>query len=121
MKLMRPLGLAAIVAIAMLSLVPNELRPHVGPKLLEHFTAYLGTGVLLALAWPQRGLFFIVALPVYSAALEIAQMWVPGRTTNLADFVASASGALVGVLAIWVAQRNLPRARLRPVSRSGGR
>jgi VanZ family protein len=118
-RLVRALGTCAVIVIAVLSLVPNELRPHVGPKLLEHFAAYLATGALLALAWPQRSLLLIVALPAYSAALELAQMWVPGRTTSFSDFAASALGAFVGVLAIWVVQRNLSPARLRPVSRSG--
>ena len=118
-RLVRTLGTCAVVVIAVLSLVPNELRPHVGPKLLEHFAAYFATSALLALAWPQRSAVFVFALPAYSAALELAQMWVPGRTTSFADFAASALGAFVGVLAIWVVQRNLPRARLRPVSRSG--
>jgi VanZ family protein len=117
-KLMRPLGVAAVVAIAMLSLVPNELRPHVGPKLLEHFIAYLGTGALLALAWPQRSLLFVMALPAYSAALEVAQIWIPGRTTSLADFTSSALGACLGVIVIWIVQRNSLLSRLKPVSRS---
>jgi hypothetical protein len=102
-------GLAAIVAIAVLSLVPVELRPHVGPKLLEHFGAYLGTGLLLALAYPQLCAIIAPGLAVYSAALEIAQTWIPGRTASIADFAVSSLGACVGVVLVWAAHRVLFR------------
>jgi len=117
--LMRVPGLAAIVAIAALSLVPVELRPHVGPKLLEHFGAYLGSGLLLALAYPQLCAVIAPGLAFYSAALEIAQTWVPGRTASLADFASSSLGACVGVVLVWAAHRVLFRPATSAGSRSG--
>jgi VanZ family protein len=39
-----------------------------------------------------------VACFVYSGLLEVAQLWVPGRSFELADFVVNALGALGGVL-----------------------
>lgn len=116
---MRVLGLAAVIVIAVLSLVPNELRPHVGPKLLEHFSAYFGAAALLALAWPQRSAVIVLALPAYSAALEIAQLWVPGRTTSFADFAASSLGACLGVVLVWAARRTFFRSRLSPAAPPG--
>ena len=113
----RAVGLIAVIVIAALSLVPVELRPHVGPKLLEHFGAYLATGLLVALALRRTSATIVVGLSLYSAALEIAQMWIPGRTAGFADFASSSLGACLGVVLVWAARRLL----FRPVTgpRSG--
>ena len=87
------LGLLAIVA---LSLVPVEWRPSTGlAKELEHGIAYCFIAVVLTVAglarWPR-----ILAVVVLAAALELGQVFVPGRDSNLTDFLVSAAGALLG-------------------------
>ena len=89
-------------AIVALSLVPGEWRPSTGlAKELEHGTAYFIVAVVLTIAglapWPR-----ILAIVVLAAALEIGQIFVPGRDSNLTDFLASAAGALLGD---WVGVR----------------
>jgi hypothetical protein len=56
LSLFRYLGLGALIAIAVLSEVPGELRPHIlAVGQLEHFLAYFGAALLLALGfWSRR-------------------------------------------------------------------
>jgi len=64
-------------------------------------------------AWPIAGLltaagtrrnaglrWVALGLALYAGLLELGQYFVPGRQVDLADFVASAFGALVGIALI---------------------
>ena len=98
-RFVRPVRFAAFIgllAIAALSLVPFEWRPSSGlAKELEHGIAYFIVAVVLTIAglarWPR-----ILAVVVLAAALELGQVFVPGRDSNLTDFLVSAAGALLG-------------------------
>ena len=98
-RYVRPVRLVACVgllAIVALSLAPLEWRPSTGlAKELEHGIAYCIVAVVLTIAglarWPG-----ILAIVVLAAALEFGQNFVPGRDANLADFLVSAAGALLG-------------------------
>jgi VanZ family protein len=97
--------MGALIAIAVLSEVPGGLRPHilvVGQ--LEHFLAYFGAALLLALGfWSRRNVLLLcIALPLYAAVLEIAQMFVPGRNSEFIDFFASWGGACFGSMLAWL-------------------
>jgi hypothetical protein len=90
-----------VLVIAILSLVPGNLRPHtVLPGPLEHTLAYALTGA--ALAFGYRGMDFrllcLVGLSAGSVVLEILQAFVPGRSPSALDAVASSSGAALGML-----------------------
>lgn len=109
----RILGALAVIAIAALSLVPGELRPHTpAPKEAEHFVAYLGAAVILSFGFGKRGFpfFAVLLLSVFSAAIEVAQLWIPGRDGNFYDFVVSSSGAINGCFLAWILMRALPKA-----------
>jgi VanZ family protein len=96
----RHLGLAALVAIAVLSVVPGSLRPHIlAVGQLEHFLAYLVAALLLSLGfWNRRNLLFLwLWLPTYAAVLEIAQIFIAGRNSDFMDFLASSAGAWAGI------------------------
>jgi leader peptidase (prepilin peptidase) / N-methyltransferase len=89
-------GYAGLLAIVILSLVPGEWRPSIGlGKALEHAIAYAVVAAFLTLAgrarWPQ-----ILLLIALAGALEIGQVWVPGRDSNPTDFLGSSAGALLG-------------------------
>ena len=109
-------GLLAVAAITIFSLVPGEARPHVlWPGSIEHVAAYFGAASLLCLGFPdskpaaQRA--FTPALSIgclltaYGGALEIAQLFVPGRGPGMMDWGADALGAWLGVGAIWMLRR----------------
>jgi hypothetical protein len=102
-KALRFAGYAAVGLIGVLSLIPGALRPDTGaPGKLEHLVAYMGAAALVALGsstpgerW--QGLWLVP----YAGALEIAQIFVPGRHSRFSDFVVSAIGALLGVVAAF--------------------
>jgi uncharacterized membrane protein YgdD (TMEM256/DUF423 family) len=99
---------AAIAGIAILSLVPGELRPQTGVShYFEHFIAYSITAVALTLAYRDRigALGLLVGIVLYAGTLETLQLWVPGRAARISDFGASSLGGLVGIGLVLLAQR----------------
>jgi hypothetical protein len=114
MFLARPAGWLGVGAIVVLTLVPGNMRPEAAfalyvqrladspglAGLLEHFTAYAGTALLLGLGYRARKMR--LALPamlvLLAALLELAQTLVPGRTAALADVGGSCLGAGAGML-----------------------
>jgi len=98
----RGLALAActcIVVIVVLSWSPRGSIARTGaPGPLEHVLAYLGAGFVTALATSRRHHRWVaVGLVALAGVLEIGQIWVPGRTSQLIDFAASSVGAVSGI------------------------
>jgi VanZ family protein len=107
LKTVKIAGALAVVAFAVLSLVPWQLRPHTDtPESLEHVAAYALAGALLTFGYRKRSQPFIIvlSLSLYAPILEIA-MWVPGRNPQFIDFVASSTGALIGSALAWIGKR----------------
>lgn len=100
-KLVLFAGIAAIILIAVISLVPGSERPHTGaPGQGEHFVAYLMTAFIVTLRqrdWRQR-LILIILLSGYAGVLELLQIYVPGRNAQLIDFVSSVMGTAGGAI-----------------------
>lgn len=95
-RLARFAGYGGLLAIVIVSLVPGEWRPSIGlAKAFEHAIAYSIVAAFLTLAsrarWPH-----ILLLVALAGALEIGQVWVPGRDFNPTDFLGSSAGALFG-------------------------
>ena len=112
LKTVKIAGGLAVVAFAVLSLVPRELRPHTGVAgPLEHVIAYAIVSGLLTFAYHKRSQPFIIVLSLclYAAILEIAQLWVPGRHPAVIDFAASSAGALIGAALAWIGLRATKR------------
>ncbi|MDB5650392.1 MAG: hypothetical protein JWL62_1912 [Hyphomicrobiales bacterium] len=104
----RGLGWLGSAAIIGLSLVPGSLRPHVvSSGHAEHFVAYLATGLCFCFGARSNAerLATLCGLAVLSGLVEIAQLWIPGRTGELGGFVFSSAGALVGTIVSHVAAR----------------
>ena len=94
-------GWLGVLIIAILSLVPGNLRPHtVLPGPLEHTLAYALTGAALACGYRRMDfrLLCLVGLSAGSVVLEILQVFIPGRSPSALDAVASSSGAALGML-----------------------
>lgn len=89
------------VAIAVLSSVPGNLRPHVPgfSDKLEHLVAFLALGVVTTLVAPRSVSWgwLLAVVVAYAAVLELGQSFIPGRVASLADLTVSAAGALLGV------------------------
>jgi len=140
----RPLLVAGawmcLLCLAVGSLLPSSdvIRPsavasilHVGPHgsetlrawsgRLEHVAAYCGAMLVIAAAYRRRlgHTRLAVALILYAGALELGQIWSPGRHSQLADWLASASGVFLGALLFaWIERLREPSWRGR-ISISG--
>jgi len=102
-KAVRVASWLLLAAIVILSLVPPELRPRVsGLHALEHFVIFSATGLAFGLGYRPR-YSTAIALVLFAGAIELAQLFVPGRDARLSDFVVDALAACVGLTAsqVW--------------------
>lgn len=103
---------ACLIALPLLSLLPAAAIERTGAgKNIEHFLAYGGTGLLLglAIAQPRYRLPAALGLVLVAGALEAAQLLTATRSSELAQFLASATGACVGVIAGSIGRALLAR------------
>jgi VanZ family protein len=109
----RALVAACVILITILSLIPGKWQERTSlPGPIEHFIAYSGTGLILALVLPRRLLWPAAAmLAAYSGLMELLQNLSPGRDPDVRDFLVSSAGALFGAGVGWLLLR--PRARER--------
>ena len=110
--LARVAGWGLVAAIVILSVVPAPLRPETSlPHHLEHFAIYFATGLAFALGYSLMPLLATL-LVMFSGAVEILQLFIPGRHARLSDFIVDALASVVGLMTVLlVAQmRNRTRA-----------
>lgn len=87
--------LAAFVTFATLG--PPRFRPHSSfGQDGEHALAFVLVGLAFAFAYPQQRRPAVAISLVAIGALEILQLWAPGRHARLEDFVVDALATLVG-------------------------
>ena len=89
---------ALIFALSSRPRLPVDLEP--GTDKIAHFLAYAVLGVLLARAREAEGFGFGWALALglaYAASDEWHQSFVPGRATELGDWIADALGVGAGL------------------------
>jgi VanZ family protein len=92
--------------IVVLSVVPPHFRPETGlPHGLEHFAIWWVTGIAFALAYSLKPFLLATALVIFSGAVEIAQLFVPGRHARITDFIVDALACIVGMLMISITVR----------------
>jgi VanZ family protein len=110
MTSLRTLTWCCVILLAVLSLMPAQQMVRTGlPGRLEHFVAYAGSAAIAMAGYGvSRGSMQIVGgFWVYAGILEYLQHFSPGRHPSIADFAASALGALCGGLAIALLWRRL--------------
>jgi len=102
--------LGCIIALATLAWLPANTmaRTTLGGH-VEHLIAYLGTTIVMGLAFPTRPRLAAqsVLLIGYAAILEIGQLHAPGRHASFDDFAFSAAGVAIGGLCLWIARAGL--------------
>lgn len=90
----------AILLLTILSLISGDLRPHTGfSGHAEHFVAYFLTALPIGLAWTagRTRAFATLGLSLAAGAFELLQNLSPGRGPAVSDWLASSSGAVVGM------------------------
>ena len=99
-----------IIALPILSWLPGRYitRTVLGPH-AEHFIAYLGTTIVMGLAFQKRPRPDIqcLLLILYAAVLEAGQIYSPGRHASINDFMFSATGVVIGGLLLWIARSRI--------------
>jgi VanZ family protein len=85
-------------AIVVLSLGPPSIRPSTGAAHdLEHLLMFLATGVSFGMGYPHRVWLLAIAQVTFVAAIEVAQIWIPGRHSRMSDFLIDALASCLGV------------------------
>lgn len=85
-------------AIVVLSLVAPSQRPVTAAShSFEHIAIFWLAGLTLGLGYPNGATLQMFGLTLFSAAIEVAQLYAPGRHARVSDFVLDAFGACVGV------------------------
>jgi VanZ family protein len=100
-----------VSVIIILSLLPGPERPHTGlPGKIEHVVAYCATAVFLGLGYStgRARVGIVLFLPLLAATMELAQHWIPGRHSQLIDFVAGLVGASLGIIVLSIIDRLHP-------------
>jgi len=96
---------AAVALLTVLSLVPGQVRPHVfASGHLEHFIAYFLTSSAFVLAYRgwTKAVLIAFCLSSYAGILELLQLWIPGRHSQLSDFLISSTGACTGAILLSI-------------------
>ena len=97
-KFFRILAWLLVLAIVILSFGPPASRPVTGAgHNFEHLAIFLATGGAFGFGYPRRVVVLPIALLGFSAAIEIAQLVVPGRHARLSDFLTDAGSSCLGV------------------------
>jgi VanZ family protein len=90
-------------AITILSLVPPQYRlVTAASHNLEHLAIFLLAGIAFGAGYPDRPWTVAAGLTSFSGAIEIVQLWTPGRHARLIDFFVDATAALIGVCLVRV-------------------
>jgi VanZ family protein len=107
---LRAVFIGCIIALAILAWVPAKAmtRTILGGH-AEHFVAYLGTSVLMGLAYRKRPLLVVqcALLIMYAAILEAGQVYSPSRHPSFEDLAFSSAGVVAGGLFLWMARNRV--------------
>jgi 4-amino-4-deoxy-L-arabinose transferase-like glycosyltransferase len=99
-------------AVTFATLGPARLRPHsyLGQD-GEHALAFVLVGLAFGLAYPRRRMLTTGIAVILIGALEMLQLWMPGRHARLEDFVVDALAACAGIAVAAVLDWTMQRMR----------
>ena len=106
----RVLLVVTAVGVTWLSVVPRPPEAVGGSDKLAHLLAYATLGVLAGLSFASRltrvsaAIAVVAGLAAYGVAVEVVQQ-LTGRELDVADMVANAAGAAVGVAVAFLVRR----------------
>jgi VanZ family protein len=88
-----------------MTIVPPGFRPVMGiSHAFEHFFCFLACGMVLSVQWPKPKLALYAAGITFCAALEVVQIWIPGRHARLSDFLLDACATALGITLVRILQ-----------------
>jgi VanZ family protein len=95
-----------VAAIVALTVVPPGLRPITAfPHGIEHAFTFLAVGILFGMAYIEREWILGIGVVVFCAAIEILQLYVPGRHARISDFVIDSAAGIAGVFLVAFVRR----------------
>jgi VanZ family protein len=96
-------GWLLLAAIAFFSLSPASYRP-ITPlgHTREHFLIHVLLGLAFGIGYVKRWWLLALGLVALTGAIEIAQLFVPGRHARVRDFVIDAGAACIGIGLVWI-------------------
>ncbi|KQU29292.1 hypothetical protein ASG63_17525 [Methylobacterium sp. Leaf94] len=109
-RLVRAAAWLSVGTLVWLSWIPRDWEARTSlPGQVEHAIAYGGTAGLFVLGYGAGLRWWRIGVPltVLGVVMEIGQRWVPGRTAQVIDAMASGSGALLGALGGTIVARHL--------------
>ena len=84
-----------LATIVFLSVIPATARPGTGAHNLEHIGIFLVTGFAFACSYPKRWAVTLT-LVTFAAAVEMLQLFVPGRHARVSDLIVDVAGICAG-------------------------
>lgn len=110
--LSRWLAWLLVLAVAVFTLAPIELRPvTAAPANWERVAAFMAIGVLFCLGYPHHRWHIVGLVIGLAGLLEVLQHVSPSRHGRLPDGLVKAAGALLGIGLAVGAERILGRLR----------
>jgi len=107
-----PLIFYWLLILTLTSLPGNEMPDFKINDKIEHFLAFGGLGFLLFLSlrvqdkfsWFKKlpWLFTILIVAAYAAFDELHQLFIPGRSCDIKDWIADMIGVTIGVVAMAI-------------------
>ena len=105
-RLSQVLAWVLVFGIVGLSIVPPDYRIITDlPRPFEHLSIFLLTGLAFGVGYPDRYPMQSIALVLFAAAVELIQVWAPGRHPRLSDFAAAVLGLGLGIGLAYVSTR----------------
>jgi VanZ family protein len=112
-KINRTVAWLMLSAIVVLTLIPPGARPTtLLPHKIEHAGIFLAVGISFGMAYLGRERLLSIGAIVFCAAIELAQLLVPGRHARLSDFIVDAVAGVAGVFLGSTLLRNYLISRL---------
>jgi glycopeptide antibiotics resistance protein len=72
--------------------------------IVRNTAAFFLLALVALLVFRTRG-WLVLALAVFATAIEVAQLWIPGRVFDLRDIAASIGGILLAWPVAWALRR----------------
>jgi VanZ family protein len=69
---------------------------------MEHFLVHILLGVAFGIGYATRIWLQALGLVVLTGAIELAQIFVPGRHARVSDFLIDAGAACFGIGLVWI-------------------